>query len=339
MNELFLTRIPELIQTNEPFAMATVVRREPPSSGKPGDRAIVRANGELNGWIGGGCVRGIVIRESLKSIAGGKPVLIRIGKQLTGTHVSAHGEVREFHMTCQSEGMVELFIEPVLPKPHLVVIGQTAIAKSLVRLAKASGYRVTGVAQDADLKTFDKVDELITRMDLSQVRTDQHTAVVVATQGEQDEKALAQALQKKCSYRGFVASRKKMASVQEYLFAEGFTPEHVATITCPAGIDIQAKLPDDVAISILAELVQRRNSPLPEWAITEATVPVTQESSALIYINPVCGVPVDTRNAKHIIEYNGEKVYFCCDGCTDKFRNDPEKFINARAAGLPPEGM
>lgn len=339
MNDLLQDRIPELLRSNESFVLATVVRRQAPSSGKPGDRAVIRSNGELIGWIGGGCVRGIVIREALKAITDGKCSLIRIGKQFTGTSGHAQEDVREFHMTCQSEGMVELFIEPVLPKPHLVVIGQTAIARSLVRIAKASGYRVTGVAAGADLKTFDKPDELITRFDLSQVQTTDQTAIVVATQGDQDEKALAEALRKKCHYRGFIASRKKMLSVQEYLFAEGFTKAHVSTITCPAGIDVQAKLPDDVALSILAELVQCRNNPLPAWVHAPEAEVTVQEANGRYYVNPVCGVPVDIHNPRHVIEHKGEKVYFCCDGCTEKFQTDPDKFIQARASGLAPEGM
>lgn len=337
MQDKHIEQITELKKRSEPFAVALVVNREAPSSGKAGDRAIIRQNGQLTGWIGGGCVKGIVLKEAADAISSGKPRLVRIGKHIT--QPQKHGNVMEYKMTCQSEGTVEIFIEPVLPQPHLVVVGKTEIANALTKLGNAAGFRITGVARDAGLKTFHKVDELITQIDLSNVKTGPLSFIVVATQGEDDEKAMMTAVKKQYAYLGFVASRKKSASIIQYLKDAGVEDSVIGTITSPAGLDINAKQPDEVAISILAEIIQVKNglSVLVQQELpAEAGVAVAAPE---YYINPVCGVPVDKNNPRHIIEYQGEKVYFCCDGCKVKFEKDPEKYIQAREQGLEYEGM
>jgi xanthine dehydrogenase accessory factor len=337
MLDIYVSKIEELKKKNEPFAMATVVRRVAPSSGKPGDKAVINRVGEMFGWVGGGCVKGILLKEAEDAMKSGKPRLVRIGKELENQFL---GEVKEYKMTCQSEGMVEVFVEPEVPQPHLVVMGKSMIAKSLVRLAKAAGYRVTGVAQDANLQTFDKVDELITQLKLDNVNTTPASCIVVATQGEMDEKALIEALRKDVGYIGFVASRKKIQSLASYLVDSGYDAKKVATLHSPAGIDIQAKQPEEVAISILAEMIQLRNTGnLPqafEGYVAQTDVPM---DAPKWYINPVCGVPVDMNHPKHVVEYNNEKIYFCCDGCKVKFDKDPGKYIKMRELGLQPEGM
>jgi xanthine dehydrogenase accessory factor len=337
MLDVYISKIEELKKKNEPFAMAMVVRRVAPSSGKPGDKAVINRFGEMFGWVGGGCVKGILLKEASEAMKSGKPRLVRIGKELENQFL---GEIKEYKMTCQSEGMVEVFVEAVVPQPHLVVMGKGMIAKNLVKLAKAVGYRVTGVAQDANLQTFEKVDELITQLRLDNVKTTPASCIVVATQGEQDEKALTEALRKEVGYIGFVASRKKMQSLSSYLVDAGYAEEKVAKLYSPAGLDIQAKKPEEVAISILAELIQLRNT----GKLPQAFEGYEQQDEKPIdapkwYINPVCGVPVDMNNPKHVVQYKDEKVYFCCDGCKVKFEKDPAKYIRMRELGLQPEGM
>src|SRR5450432_2731828 len=209
MPDKFWEHTQELKKKNEPFATAVVVWREAPSSGKVGDKAVINKSGEIFGWVGGGCVKGILIKEAGDAMKSGKPRLIKIGKSILSSNQEG---VMEYQMTCLSEGIIEIFIEPVMPTPHLVVIGRSAIAKALVKLAGAAGYRITGVAQDANLQTFDKVDELITQISLAGVKTTHSSFIVVATQGEHDEIALEESLRKESAYLGFVASKKKMAS-------------------------------------------------------------------------------------------------------------------------------
>jgi xanthine dehydrogenase accessory factor len=326
MLDKFLEHTIDLKKRNEPFAIAIVVRREAPSSGKAGDKAVINKFGEILGWVGGGCVKSIIIKEAEDAMKSGKARLVKIGNSIIP---SKQVDVMEYKMTCQSEGTVEIFIEPVIPQPHLVVIGKTAIAKSLVKLARDAGYSITGVAQDANLQTFEKVDELITQINLTNVKTTASTFIVVATQGEQDEKALEEALKKESMYIGFVASRKKMISIASYLSDAGFDKAAVAAIKSPAGIDINAKTPEEVAISILAEMIQVRNNSSVNNSFQQFDQSKAEGGETpKYYINPVCGVPIDMNNPKHIIEYKNEKVYFCCDGCKVKFEADPEKYMN-----------
>jgi len=327
MYEEFFDKLAELRKRNEPFVTATVVRREVPSSGKSGDKAVIDKFGVMTGWIGGGCVKGIILKESDDALKTGKSRLVKIGQSLTAEEQEG---VKDYKMTCMSEGTVEVFIEPVLPSPHLVVIGKTAIAKALVKMAKTAGYRVTAAASEITPTTFEKVDELITQINLEQVKLSSSSSIVVCTQGEQDEEALEQALRKNCAYIGFVASRKKKAGVFDNLQQQGIDKKKLDTIKSPAGIDITAKRPEEVAISILAEIIQVQND---QPAILEGFVETKDATSngtsgkPSYYINPVCGVPVDRNAPKHIIEYKGEKIYFCCDGCKVKFEAEPDKYM------------
>ena len=331
----FYEKISNLARTQDSFAIVQVVGRQAPSSSKLGDKAIVKKNGKMEGWIGGGCVQGIVLKESADAIATGKPRLVRIGKSLKNDQKQEG--VMEYKMTCQSEGQVEIYIEPVVPRPHLMVIGKSEIAKALVRLGKAMDFKVTGVSEGANLQTYDKVDELITQIDLSRVNTSRLSFIVVATQGDRDEESLLQALKKEASYVGFVSSRKKAGTITNYLLDAGVDPAALDRLYAPAGIDINAKKPDEVAVSIMAEIIRIKNGLDLSIPVTEASS--TQEETPSYYINPVCGVPVDMKHPKHVVQYGDETVYFCCDGCKIKFEKDPDKYIKARDAGLPPEGM
>ncbi len=327
MYEEFFDKLEELRKKNEPFVTATVVRREVPSSGKSGDKAIVDKFGRMTGWIGGGCVKGIILKEAHDAIKTGRSRLVKVGQSQA---TEKQDGVVDYKMTCMSEGTVEVFIEPVLPSPHLVVMGKTAIAKALIKIAKSAGFRITAVAADITPQTFEKVDELITKINLEQVKLSSSSSIIVCTQGEQDEEALEQALQKNCAYIGFVASRKKKAGVFDYLQQHGIDKKKLDTIKSPAGINITAKRPDEVAISILAEIIQVHNSkPHNEESFIDPKPQGDNEQDIKpsYYINPVCGVPVDRNSPKHIIDYQGEKVYFCCDGCKVKFEAEPAKYM------------
>jgi xanthine dehydrogenase accessory factor len=325
MYDEFYSKLEALRKQHELFVTATVVQREVPSSGKSGDKAIIDQKGDITGWIGGGCVKGIVLKEAERAMQTGKPRLVKVGRPVAG---EPQDSVIEYKMTCMSEGIVEIFVEPILPPPHMVVMGKTSIAKALVRLARATGYRVTAVAPDVKPNTFDKPDELITQMSLKGVKISPASAIVVCTQGENDEEALEQILDQPAFYKGFVASPRKKEKVFENLVELGFDPNKIGEIHAPAGVNINAKKPDEVAISILAQLIQIRNSSeVTGFKAFKNTGPAADTPK--FYVNPVCGVLVDINNPKHIIEYKGEKVYFCCDGCKVKFEGDPEKYLNA----------
>ena len=230
-------------------------------------------------------------------------------------------------MTCQSGGEVELYIEPVLPKPQLMIFGTSHIAKSLAKIAKAIDYQVDVVMSTADKNVFPEVDSIIGIKDLDISKIKSSAYIVVCTQGEGDAEALKKALSIGSSYLSFVASRKKANAIYTEVRGMGATFDQLKTIKTPAGLDIGAKMPDEVAISILAEIIKH-------YRVATEVVPSTEEQKGEItiknedfYINPVCNIPVQKSTDKHVLEYKEQKVYFCCDGCKVSFEKSPEKYM------------
>jgi xanthine dehydrogenase accessory factor len=313
----------KLKATNTTAALAVVIRREAPSSGKPGDKAIIMPDGEVKGWIGGGCTKGIVIKEALESIQQGSPRLVRI---LPSDNLSDAVGVKNYKMTCMSGGSVEVYIEPIMQTTQLYIFGRSHIAKALCQLGSASGYQVHMVSDLADDGMFDSAASSSSLKDFDKDRSLSTDYVVVCTQGEDDASSLAAAIKANPRYLGFVSSRKKANSLFLGLKKEGVSFESLSRIKTPAGIDINAKTPQEVAVSILAEIIQVKRS-----ADENAKNDVIGEPDQLqedLYINPVCKIPVQKSTAKYVLEHEGEKVYFCCDGCKESFEKEPELYMS-----------
>jgi xanthine dehydrogenase accessory factor len=308
----FLNKSAELLAQGEAFAVATVVRSLPPTSGKPGDKAIVRADGTLWGWIGGGCAQPVVIKEALKSLAEGHPKLVRISPSPNGSEAGEEAIV-DYTMTCHSGGSMDIYIEPVLPRPHIVILGRSAIAHALARLGRAAGYTVSVVAHEVDTDSFRDASLIA---DLSKVKLTPQTYIVVSTQGEDDEGALEQAVATGASYIAFVASKTKAHRVFDYLRGRGLPEEKLKQIRVPAGLDIGAQSPEEIAISILAEIIQKK-----------ATIRAPELNSGAQ--DPVCGMAVDPAKAKYKSEHRGRWFYFCCAGCKETFERKPEQYTSA----------
>ncbi len=192
----------------EPFAVAQVVRYQAPISGKPGNKAIIFADGKMWGWIGGGCAQPVVVKEALKALADGQPRLIRISPSS-----SPEEGIIDYAMTCHSGGTLDIFIEPVLPKPHILILGRSPVARTLVTLAKTIGYAVSVAAPEADHESFPEADLVQANLDLSQVKITPQTFIVVSTQGECDEEALEAALNTGASLRGIRRQQRKGSKV------------------------------------------------------------------------------------------------------------------------------
>lgn len=317
----FLDKAGELIKKGEPFVTASVVRFQAPISGKPGDKAIIFPDGHMWGWIGGGCAQPVVIKEALKALADGKPRLVRVSP----TSAPEDGIV-DYTMTCHSGGTLDIFIEPVLPKPHLLILGRSPIAQTLARLAKSIHYRVSVAAPDADREQFPDVDHLQTSLDLAALKLSGDFFVVVSTQGENDEEALQHATETGADYVAFVASKVKAQKVLEFLRETGLSADRASQIRAPAGLDIHAATPEEIAVSVLAEIIQVRGlraKTKPESAGT--ALPVLNKQAK----DPVCGMMVDVASAKYKSEHNGTGIYFCCAGCKQTFDKQPEKFLAA----------
>jgi len=313
MFDQFLSKVSELLADHESFAIALVVRYQAPISGKPGNKAIIFHDGRIWGWIGGGCAQPVVVKEALKALVDGQPRLIRISP----SSPPEQGIV-DYTMTCHSGGTLDIYIEPVLPKPHIVILGNSPVAVALARLGKAIDYAVSVAAPEADRAVFPDCDLVHTNLDLSQIKIKPETFAVVSTQGKNDEEALENALRSDASYVAFVASKAKTAKIIEYLKERGLAATRLGQLRAPAGLDIHAASPEEIAVSILAEIIQV-NRTAKETLKNEVRPPVEAK-------DPICGMMVDVSKARHQSEFRGNAFYFCCAGCKQKFDKQPEQY-------------
>jgi len=322
MRNEFIDKINSLRNTTEAYATAMIVRRRTPSSGKPGDQAVITSDGQIHGWIGGGCTRGIVLKEALLSMQDRKPRLVVISPVKRN---SDFPNTKIYSMTCQSGGEVEVYIEPVLPKPHIVVFGNSHIGMSLAKLAKAMDYRVDVVQSAVDKNVYPTADNLFAIKEFEIGEAHKNSYAIVCTQGEGDLESLATALNMNAQYLAFVSSPIKAQAIYTDLRTQGVTFDKLKTIKSPAGMDLGAKLPEEVAISILAEIIHKFRKENKNASEGEALAIPNDE----FYMNPVCNIPINKSTAKYVLEHAGEKVYFCCDGCKVSFEKHPEKYISA----------
>lgn len=319
-------RVAELDAAGEPFALATVVAVQRPTSARPGAHGIIHPNGVIEGWVGGSCAQPVVTREALRALATGEPRLLRLSREPVEER-RGDGAV-EYVMTCHSGGTMEVYVEPHLPHAELWVCGTTPIASALVLLGSAMGFRTTVLDPAADAAEFPAARSVVAGDDVGGLMPDARPFVVVATQGQWDEEAVAAALGRNASYVGLVASPTRSAAVRAWLLDEGVPPERVALLRAPCGMDVGATTPEEVAVSILAELVAVRRGrasfatpPLVEMAV--AAPPEDQ----MVLLDPVCGMTVDPGSTRHIAEHGGVIYAFCSAGCRTAFRKDPAAYL------------
>jgi xanthine dehydrogenase accessory factor len=287
----------ELARQGEPFAMATVVRCERPTSVKPGAKAIVHGDGRLSGWIGGACAEPTVVREALAALRDGQPRLISLVGEGGRSPGRTEG-VLQYPMMCHSGGTLEIYVEPFLPKPTLVLIGQGPVLETLASLGRATQFDVIAL----DIGALD-------RSGLPALTPS--TFVVVATHGTSDEEALARVLASDAGWVSLVASRRRAATVVESLKQRGISPERLGALKAPAGLDIGAVTPEEIAVSIMAEVVQLRRSP----KVTGAEPPVISGEA----VDPICGMTVNIATTRYRSATPTGTVYFCCAGCKDRY--------------------
>jgi xanthine dehydrogenase accessory factor len=278
-----MTTAPEVLDlaarlkaAEESFVLATVVRTVSVTAAKAGAKAIIRPNGSIvAGWIGGGCARGAVLKAAREALADGCPRMVSVQPEnlLAELGVRA-GETREgvkfASNLCPSKGTMDIFVEPVLPHPSLIVLGASPVALSLATQARTLGYHVTLAAPAADLLNAPEVDMLIDSFQLGAL-TEAKRFVVVSTQGKGDEAALRAAIATEAIYHAFVGSRRKMQSLRDKLIADGADPAALDRVKAPAGLDLGAITPEEIAMSILAEitLARRRGQRDPSPSLKE----------------------------------------------------------------------
>ena len=299
-----LAQAGELSKRGEAFALATVVWRQGPSSGQQGSRAVITEAGELHGWIGGACAEPVVIREAQRVIADGEARLLLLGTpEQFGAAVPEGMTV--VPIACQSEGALEVYIEPVLPAPHLVVVGRSPMAHTLADLARALGWRAV----------------LIDGPDFTSADAGERSMVVVATQGHYDEEAVEQAVAARPAYLGLVGSQRRGVALLGYLAERGVPKDRLDKIRVPAGLDLGRTTHEEIAVAILAELVQLRASgALPRQA-AQAAKPAGDAA------DPVCGMTVTADASGRPLQHDGVTYYFCSAGCRRAFENDPAAYL------------
>jgi xanthine dehydrogenase accessory factor len=271
----------------ERFAVVTVVRREPPSSARVGDAALITESGGYHGWAGGGCTRETVLREAQRAIAEGEPRFLSLSPSHSSQDSLRPGMVA-LPMTCDSGGTVEIYVEPVLPAPRLVLFGATPAVEALARIGEAMGYRVERGAEAPV----------------------ENAHVLVATMGDEDLEVLQKVLRGGPAYVGVIASRKRFEHVRETLIACGVPRAALERICAPAGLDIGARTPEEIALSVMAQIVERRR----KKEAPPAVQIISDEA-----VDPICGMNVTIARARHTAELEGTMYYFCCAGCRTKF--------------------
>jgi xanthine dehydrogenase accessory factor len=329
----FLERVAELERARTPFALATVVARQAPVSSHLGDRAVVFVDGRMQGFVGGSCSRDIVRRQAMAAMRSGTARLVQIrpGAPPDADDSSALGTV-VVPMNCASEGAVDVYVEPHLPTRTLLVAGFTPVASALARLgALLDGYRVVRLVQDGELPdalteghgraiALSALGEFLDNLSDSERGG---LVAVVATQGHYDEPVLESLLAKGAPpYVGLLASRKRAADVMGVLERQGVARERLERVHNPAGLDIGARRPGDVAVSILAEIIasEQEAAARSEFRIEE------------LEADPVCGMDVDVANSSHGAEHEGRAYYFCCASCRATFLSDPRRYAMAAHA-------
>lgn len=302
----------QLTQAGKPFVMATVVWCERPTSAKPGAQAIIQENGQITGWIGGSCAQPVVLREAMRLLSeGGDAFLLRLGAPDVGI---ARRDVRIFPMTCSSGGVLDIYMEPHLPPSQLLLVGDSPVITALQQLASVLDFAII------------RLDSA----DLSEVQINERTYILVATHGQYDEEVLEQVLRNTAAYVGMVGSRRRADECRTYLRMSGLNEQQIGRLKAPAGLDIGAVTPEEIAASILAELVQikrrKTGNDAPVSTLTNEGEH-TQDTVANTAIDPVCGMIVETATARHHSAYDDREFYFCCPACKRLFEQNPQEYL------------
>ena len=315
-------RMAELAARQIPFVKATVVRARKPASAHPGDTALVLEDGRVEGFVGGVCAEATVRLQALRALSSGEPVLLRIspdppeGDGAAGREPEIEDGALDVANPCLSGGELEIFLEPLRPVPRVLVLGDTPIGRSLIAFGSALDYDIRGA-----------VPEDVTPEALAGT-----AALIVASHGREEEPVLTLAARAGVPYVALVASRKRGTAVLDSL---GLSPEQRARIHNPAGLWIGARTPEEVALSILAELVAsvhgvnaRAGDAVSDAAVDDtesghshATSPGPQTA-----IDPVCGMAVAVLPDTPHVDAGNERRWFCCTGCRDTYAADPARY-------------
>ncbi len=312
-------RAAELSERGQAYAIATVVARRAPSSSIVGQKAIVESDGGFHGWLGGSCIEPVVRKEAREALRDGRPRLIVLAPDAR----SARPDAIVYPMTCHSGGTVEIYLEPQLPASLLLLYGDSPVSHALAAMGEQAGYRVR-LLDEPDSRERLEAD----------ISDEARRYAVVATLGDWDMEAVEDALRAGSHYVGLIASPRRSDEMRRLLLARKWDEDELRPLVGPAGLDIGAREPAEIAISILAELIQRRaeharkrndriaaageGSPS-----ADRNIPATSGSRPpTVALDPICGMEVPIDGARHTLGHKNATYYFCCSGCQEKFERD-----------------
>ena len=328
MNNWILKKAQQLCAEGVPFAVATVVRRERPTSGEPGDKAIITADGTFVGWVGGSCAQPTVLKEAQSAIADGEPRLVLITPNL---NEQPREGIILYSMSCYSGGTLEIYIEPYLPEPQLIVCGASPVAEALVKIAKTVGFQVVLIDPSATSETFSGADVVLAQVEMEKIPVSRERYGVVATMGHWDEEAIKNLLALNPDYIGVVASGKRFREMVRNIRQDGVSQEQLDSIKCPAGLDMPVRTLQETALSITSEIVSIRRSRLAQPSSTPAGVVTPAAEQPTTAEDPVCHMAVDPSKASAPIQFEGAHYYFCSEHCKRNFEKDPRRYISVEA--------
>lgn len=302
----------DLAKSGESFVLATVVWRQGPSSGQNGSRAIVTADGKLHGWIGGACAEPVILSQAKEVLLEGKPRLIWLGQEDELSQIHIPAGVFSVPISCQSDGALQIYLEPMQAAPLLTIVGRSPMAITLEKLAASLSWKV----------------KLVDVNDFTGGEVMPQSWVVIATQGHGDEEAIELVLTKNPSYLGVVASKKRGQVIKDYLASRKVSANQIDKIRIPCGLDLGHTSHREVAVAILAELVKLRAAG--EVATPKKELPLLNEEITQV-VDPVCKMTVVAEKANRPFEYRGIVYYFCAPGCRAAFESDPITFLAEEA--------
>lgn len=312
----WIQRSAELEKSGEPFAIATVIDTIAPTSAKPMSKAIITPDGKMDGWIGGGCAQDIIIDEAIKCIKTGKSSVIRLSPDDEKETLNSYK--KNVLINCESEGTLECHIEPVIPMKTILIFGATPTAETLANMSRLLNYDVRvmgknvgelslseGIQTSNNFKSFNKP-----------------SFAIIATQGQGDLRALKIALDSKPEYLGLISSKRKGEKLINKLVAKGYNKIELKKIKYPAGLNIGAVTPQEIATSIIAEIVKESRPKLEEELVIDfMQIKQGQEK------DPICGMGVNPSKTDYQFKFKGKEYYFCCEGCLEKFESEPAVYV------------
>jgi len=327
----------ELRDRGEPFALATVVARSRPQAARPGARAVVRLDGRVEGWLGGGCVTTVVKKEALAALQEGRPRLVVIGDGEPGAGSPAPGgaadpDRRVYPMTCRGEGRVEVHVEPFLPAPVLAILGGGPVAVALARIGGIVGFRIVGHRGFGGEGLEPHAHVLLDENEGLDGGFRGELHLVVATMGDGDEDALVRCGEAGADSVHLVASPGKGGRLLEAMAQQGLPRAFLETVRYPAGLDLGGSTPAEIALSVAAELVRLRSADDEgrDARAGSAPGPASPDPSRRFATDPVCGMAVEVEGARHVSRSGGRTYYFCGPGCRRRFQDDPDAYTSGQ---------